>query len=506
MAIIIGEFYNNINKSGISLIEKTDSNILNESYIEASLSSKERNALKDDDFGIPELRKYPLIDKAHVQQAIRMFNHVEKKYESELADNILDAMEKYHISTDTVGDKNRLKKYIKEETIYEGLIWNDNTPSDIKELKEQIKDDLKNPENIKSLIDKVKDYTNNYDFGSDEKTVAYKVLKRNHVIVHGYTVKAVTLNNLQISNTHILIGTYKGYILTIKFIGIGGKIGLNEITINYDSKKSEIPKNIAFDVISILSPYVSSVRSTKRSIKIFAMSKALDSGYPRIHHKYSKKYNVKKSFGLYIKISTLKSVNEDSAVSAALPRQDYNPNDVYIVNYLKNNVFDTAICKDKMSSIFIYEDNKPVHISLSEFRNIASDIKVYKYLGECDFKYLIESSNSALDFYRKLIGDKKAELSYIPDDYRFSKVSSYIDELNSIEECIINSAPKSGVVNEIYCPIIPLVDLNEADSSIQYFRDIDGVFAQNIDTLNRSASYKSVSDIPETTINLLKNI
>ena len=32
------------------------------------------------------------------------------------------------------------------------------------------------------------------------------------------------------------------------------------------------------------------------------------------------------------------------------------------------------------------------------------------------------------------------------------------EAVNSIEECIINSAPKSGIVHEVYCPIIPLVE------------------------------------------------
>ena len=140
---------------------------INESYMEEeAMTSKERNELEDDDFGIPELRKYPLHDKKHVEQAIKMFNHVEKKYESELADNLLDAMERYHISTDVVGEKNRLRKYIKEETTYvsEGLIWNDNTPSDIKDLKETIKTLIdKNTEDkdLKDHINTIKDLTKN---------------------------------------------------------------------------------------------------------------------------------------------------------------------------------------------------------------------------------------------------------------------------------------------------------------------------------------------------------
>lgn len=81
---------------------------------EATLSSKERNKLKDSTFGIPELRKYPLNDRAHVKAAIRFFNKVDKKHESELAENILRAMKKFNIPTTVVGKNNKLYKYTKK--------------------------------------------------------------------------------------------------------------------------------------------------------------------------------------------------------------------------------------------------------------------------------------------------------------------------------------------------------------------------------------------------------
>ena len=79
---------------------------------ESTLPSKERSKLDDDAFGIPSLRKYPLNDKAHVLAAIRMFNRVDRKHEKELAHNIIAAMEKYKISKDIIGPKNRLQSYI----------------------------------------------------------------------------------------------------------------------------------------------------------------------------------------------------------------------------------------------------------------------------------------------------------------------------------------------------------------------------------------------------------
>ena len=83
---------------------------------EKPLSTKQRNSLKDSEFGIPELRAYPLNDVSHVEQAVRMFNHVEPEYEKELADNLNKAIKKFNLNIN-VGDDNRFKKYVKESRV-----------------------------------------------------------------------------------------------------------------------------------------------------------------------------------------------------------------------------------------------------------------------------------------------------------------------------------------------------------------------------------------------------
>ena len=92
---------------------KKDRNINKVSSDNISESSEiKRSQLSDDVFGIPSLRKYPMHDRKHVLSAIKFFNHVEPKYEKELANNIKKKMKKYKISSDHVGNKNRLKKYL----------------------------------------------------------------------------------------------------------------------------------------------------------------------------------------------------------------------------------------------------------------------------------------------------------------------------------------------------------------------------------------------------------
>lgn len=82
------------------------------SLMEANLSTKERNNLKDSDFGIPSKRKYPMPDAAHVKAAIRMFNHCDSEDEAELARRIKAKMKQFGVTDVEIGEKNRLSKYI----------------------------------------------------------------------------------------------------------------------------------------------------------------------------------------------------------------------------------------------------------------------------------------------------------------------------------------------------------------------------------------------------------
>lgn len=79
---------------------------------EEKLTAAERKEVDDGDFGIPSQRRYPMPDKAHVLAAIRLFNKVDPEHEEELARNIKKKMKLYGISPDTVGPKNRLRKYL----------------------------------------------------------------------------------------------------------------------------------------------------------------------------------------------------------------------------------------------------------------------------------------------------------------------------------------------------------------------------------------------------------
>lgn len=83
-----------------------------------------RAQLPDEVFGIPQERKYPMPDKRHTISAIKLFNHVEDKYEEQLAKAIIKNMKKYNIDSSMVGENNRLKKYLLKDMISEASTGN----------------------------------------------------------------------------------------------------------------------------------------------------------------------------------------------------------------------------------------------------------------------------------------------------------------------------------------------------------------------------------------------
>ena len=62
-------------------------------------------------YGLPEIKKFPMPDAAHVKSAIKFFNYVEPRYEEKLARAILKRMKEYGVTDVNVGPDNRFGKY-----------------------------------------------------------------------------------------------------------------------------------------------------------------------------------------------------------------------------------------------------------------------------------------------------------------------------------------------------------------------------------------------------------
>lgn len=111
---------------------------------EKALSSKERNKLDDSQFGIPEERKYPLNDEAHVRAAVKFFNKVEPKYEESLARRIIKRIKELNLDIQ-VGEDNKLSKYYKSPKKESMVLVNaSSNPIDLEKYKseKELEDDL----------------------------------------------------------------------------------------------------------------------------------------------------------------------------------------------------------------------------------------------------------------------------------------------------------------------------------------------------------------------------
>lgn len=154
--------------------------------------TKEKARLKDSDFGLPELRKYPIHDEEHVKSAIKFFNYVSKENEKELAENILQKIEEYNMKNITVGKNNRFNKYCKDNILVESTYINSPVLKDVKEAleKEGIKIHLsKNGEwGLNQFNSGVSDIICLGSFKKEEFEKAYKIVKEN-IPSHKYKVK-----------------------------------------------------------------------------------------------------------------------------------------------------------------------------------------------------------------------------------------------------------------------------------------------------------------------------
>lgn len=188
-----------------------------------------------------------------------------------------------------------------------------------------------------------------------------------------------------------------------------------------------------------------------------------------------------------------------------------NPEPIYIVNYMQNNVFSGAtqerfgICKAGMKDLHTFggKYNRLHYTNLEEFEKEASNIKVYRYTGPLSDKYpsiysIIEDADTDLDFYRLLTGNEIDSRSSIKYDPYFQRESYINDELSAITECVVAGVKEIDNKYEI-----PMIGLNEDGRVYNYYRDLDGVYIKNEVTNMRSGSYDNINDIPEEVNNLV---
>lgn len=170
--------------------------------LEDKLKASERT-----DFGLPAKKKYPMPDKSHVLAAIRMFNHVDKADEKELASNIKKKIKQYGITDIKVGENNRFYKYYHEQdSSIESL-------SPINHLDEDdffVNESLAATRDMLFVLDEATNYSNIF-----RKLLYRKRFKNNKEVLNHYD--RVKKDVPYIENTYLDLRMYKAYNLFVDF-------------------------------------------------------------------------------------------------------------------------------------------------------------------------------------------------------------------------------------------------------------------------------------------------
>lgn len=221
------KYYINIRENTIT--SKFENINLIDEYVDINSNESENLLLEtsnDKNYGIPELKKYPMPDAKHVKSAIKFFNYVDNEHEEQLANAIKKNIKKFGIEDITVGSKNRFSKYVKnmkQITIKESfnLLMENNIDvidSDIITLDKKFNPTLNLSENsfILSYNDANEIMNENSPYDNKLKTMLYKDrIVSNKQALRIY--KSIKESDKNIEKTFLDIDRYKGLNLFVDF-------------------------------------------------------------------------------------------------------------------------------------------------------------------------------------------------------------------------------------------------------------------------------------------------
>lgn len=215
-------------------------------------------------------------------------------------------------------------------------------------------------------------------------------------------------------------------------------------------------------------------------------------------------------FEIMSKNKDIKSSIEESTTAGTIVGSN-QADSIYIVNYMQNNVFSghkenrLGICKKGMKDLHTFGgkyDRFHYVSDLDEFKEEASDIKMYRYTGtpKNSFYEIIEDTVNDLDLYKLLTGRDLLDRSFIDYDSEFIQEECFLDTLDAIRECT-----EAGLLSltENKYPV-PILTETVQGRPYNYYRDLDGVFIQHEVTKIRSKSYNDKDSIPEAQVNAVK--
>ena len=188
------------------------------------------------------------------------------------------------------------------------------------------------------------------------------------------------------------------------------------------------------------------------------------------------------------------------------------PDSVYIVNYMQNNVFSgykepkQAICKKGMNQMYTTKNGKAVPVDKDKFKEEASDVSVFRFKETpvLSFDKIIENASVDEDFFLLLTGDFLEDRvgKLIEYDNRFVQEENFLDELDDITCCTESTI--AGQIEAADYPYMKVLTESMEGRCWNYYRDINGVFAMNELTGLRTPSYEYITDIPNSQIQLIE--
>ena len=211
----------------------------------------------------------------------------------------------------------------------------------------------------------------------------------------------------------------------------------------------------------------------------------------------------------YIRYTMESSIQEYGTTGGTIVGAN-QPDSVYIVNYMQNNVFSgykepkQAICKKGMNQMYTTKNGKAVPVDKDKFKEEASGVSVFRFKETpiLSFDKIIENASVDGDFYILLTGDYPTNQHEIEYDNRFVQEENFLNELDDIACCTESTI--TGQVEAIDYPYMKVLTESMEGRCWNYYRDINGVFAMNELTGLRTPSYEDITDIPNSQIQLIE--
>lgn len=513
-----------------------------------------RSELPDEVFGIPQERKYPMPDKKHTESAIKLFNHVDPKYEEQLAKKVIANMKKYDIDPKMVGKNNRLRKYLPKDMVNET-----STISGIKNIIFDLGSVL-----VKcDTIDRIKAAPNIPDDYAQEIIDAW-------IINNDYTEQCTMDEYIHLVTQRLrpelhryipdmlrftLEGSYP-YDYTDKVIDNLKEQGYGVYYLsNWNSwTMEEFRTRARFDFLKKMNGGLFSyecglMKPDKKIYETFLHQFGLDPSTciffddkkenveaakqcgieavvftgPEVLDDFLIKPNPDRELFEEASTMTLEEPNKDSvkeyggpcmgtvvgsgATGHPIPEDSDN---VYIINYKTKNTFTgeeedrLGICKTGMKDLHIKggKYNRIHKADVDKFKENAYDIKAYRYTGKKknSFYEVIEDADTDMDFYTLLTGKDLPEVEFVGYDDDFVEETAFVNMMDAITSCTEASIRSISNV----CKDIPVLTENFVGRSYNYYRDMDGVFAVNELTGLRTKSYETTKDIPKAELEIVK--